>query len=347
MSAFENMPDVGKKKIKVHQPSSPNRAPLLLGLAGCLALLLCLALAGLGGWYLTLGPGASALPKLGSAIQPGQTPNAPAAASSPGGIKIAFSVYTGDSPEGKSIWVMSADGSDARQLIPTASSPAFSPDGKLLAYYHYTDGIYVANADGSNAHKILGETNAKYLAWSHDGKWIAFASKPNANQPGNINIDAVFLDGSRRRTIVIGGSMPSWSPNDQQIAFADCRGSDCGILKAGSLGGDGGTLIVKELGTNPAWSPDGSKIVYQADVDSIKQLFIVNADGSGKKQLTTGSATHVGAAWSPDGGTIFYRASENGSWGIWKMKADGSGQVKLRSDVEPVDWAYERLAVTR
>ena len=148
-------------------------------------------------------------------------------------------------------------------------------------------------------------------------------------------------------TVVIGGNMPSWSPNDQQIAFSDCRGSDCGVLKAGSLGGDGGTMIVKELGTNPAWSPDGNKIVYQADVDSIKQLFVVNADGSGKKQVTSGTASHVGAAWSPDGGTIFYRSPEGGSWGIWKMNADGSGQVKLKSDVEPVDWAYERLAVTR
>jgi Tol biopolymer transport system component len=348
MSAFDNMPDVGKK-IKVQGASQPNRTPLLLGLAGCLVLLLCLALAGVGAWFFALGPGASAVQKVGTAVQPGTAPTAPAASSgsSTKGIRIAYSVYTGDSPEGHSIWVMNADGSDAKQLVPTASSPAFSPDGKLIAYYHYTDGIYVANADGSNPRKVLGESNAKYLSWSHDGKWIAFSSKPNPNQNGNINIDAVFVDGSKRRTIVVGGAMPTWSPNDQQIAFADCRGSDCGILKAGSLGGDGGTLIVKELGTDPAWSPDGTKIVYQADVDSIKQLFTVNADGTGKKQLTSGTDTHVDAAWSPDGGTIFYRASVAGSWGIWKMNADGSNQVKLLGDVTPVDWAYERLAVTR
>lgn len=346
MSAFDNMPDVGKKGKKV-SPAQPNRTPLLVGLAaGCLLLLLCLALAGAGGWYWLLGPGAAPAQKVGSAVPPGSAPGAPAAATS--GVKIAYSVYTGDSPEGHSIWMMNADGSGAKQLIPTASSPAFSPDGKLIAYYHYTDGIYVAKVDGTNAHKILGESNAKYLAWSHDGKWIAFASKPNVNKDtGNINIDAVFADGSRRRTMVIGGSMPSWSPNDQQIAFADCRGSDCGILKAGSLGGDGGTMIAKELGTNPAWSPDGNKIVYQAEVDSIKQLLIVNPDGSGKKQLTTGAAPHVGAAWSPDGGAIFYRSPEGGNWGIWRMNADGSGQTKLLGDVTPVDWAYERLAVTR
>ena len=37
MSVFDNMPDVGKKKLKVHQPSQPNRTLMLLGgLAGCL-----------------------------------------------------------------------------------------------------------------------------------------------------------------------------------------------------------------------------------------------------------------------------------------------------------------------
>ncbi len=348
MSAFDNMPDVGKKKVKVQQPPPQKRMPVLLAaLAGLVLLLLCLMLAGIGAWYFTLGPGASPQ-KVGVAVPPGSAPTTPGASSAANtqGVKIAYSVYTGDSPEGHSIWVMNADGSDAKQVIRTASSPAFSPDGKQIVYYHYTDGIYVANADGTGAHKILGETNAKYLAWSHDGKWIAFASKPNANKDnGNINIDAIRVDGSGRRTIVIGGSMPAWSPNDQQIAFSDCRGSDCGILTAGSLGGDEGTMIVKELGTNPAWSPNGNKIVFQADVDSIKQLFVVNVDGTGKKQLTSGTSPHVGAAWSPDGNTIFYRSPQGGNWGIWKMDADGSGQVKLISNVEPVDWAYERLAV--
>jgi Tol biopolymer transport system component len=347
MSAFDNMPDVGKKKIKVNPPPQQKRTPMLLAaLAGLVLLLLCLLLASTGAWYFTLGPGASAQ-KVGIAVPPGSAPTTPSASSaaSTQGVKIAYSVYTGDSPEGHSIWIMNADGSDAKQLIRTASSPVFSPDGKQIAYYHYTDGIYVANADGTGAHKIVGETNAKYLAWSHDGTWIAFASKPAANQPGNVNIDAIRVDGSGRRTIVIGGSMPSWSPNDQQIAFADCRGADCGILTASALGGDEGSMIVKELGTDPAWSPNGNTIVYQADVDSIKQLFVVNVDGTGKKQLTSGTAPHVDAVWSPDGNTIFYRTSQSGDWGIWKMNADGSSPVKLIGNVEPVDWAFERLAV--
>jgi len=275
----------------------------------------------------------------------GATPGSASAAAVQPNVKIAYSVFTGDTAEGKSVWIMNADGSGAKRILPQASSPAFSPDGKQIAYYHWTDGIYVANADGSNAHKIVGETHAKFLAWSNDGKWIAFSSQPT--QKGNVNIDAVMVDGSKRRTIVIGGSMASWSPDDQWIVFADCRGSDCGILKASSLGGDSGAMIVADMATNPAWSPDGKRIVYQADVDGVKQLFVINADGSGKKQLTSGTAPHVGAQWSPDGAVIFLRSPEGGSWGIWRIQADGSGKTKLLGDVQPVDWAFERLAVTK
>ncbi len=106
------------------------------------------------------------------------------------------------------------------------------------------------------------------------------------------------------------------------------------------------TMVVGGLGSSPAWSPDGKKIVYQADTDGIKQLFVVAPDGTGKKQLTSGTMSHVGAQWSPDGSTIFYRAQEtNGNWSIWKMNADGSNPRQVANDYPPVDWAYERLAL--
>lgn len=341
-NAFENMPEVGKKKMA--QSSQPNRTPLLLGaLGGCLLLLLCVALAGGGYLWYSSAQGKSAASTTPS---PSSNPGQPSALGTSGSnVRIALSVDRVNPAERRDIWLMNSDGSDAKQILNEASSPVFSPDGSQIAFYHWTDGIYVANVDGSNAHKILGESNAKYLAWSHDGKWIAFSSQPSLKEGSPINIDAIRLDGSGRRLVIIGGSEPTWSPDDTQITFTSCRGSDCGIFRASSLGGDSGTKVVGDLATSPAWSPDGKKIVYQADVDGVKQLFTINPDGTGKKQLTTGTSLHVGAQWSPDGSTIFYRAAEGGNWGIWKMNADGSNQTKIANDYPPVDWAYERLAL--
>ena len=342
---FEHMPEVPKGKSKVQQ-SQPKRFPWILGLAGCLVLLLCVALAGLGSWFFLGGPGAALVQnqnaptlKTGNQTGPASTPvNASAAARG----KIAISVDVGAQPEGKSVWVMNADGSGAKKILDRASSPAFSPDGTLIAYYRWNEGIFVANADGTNSRKVVGESHAKYLSWSHDGKWIAFASQPIQKEGANVNIDAVLVDGSQRRTIVVGGSMPSWSPDDKELVFHTCR-SDCGIYKASAFGGDP-VMVVAEMGGNPSWAPDGKRIVYHADTDTVKQIFVINADGSGKKQITTGLVLHVDPIWSPDGSLIFYRSPEGGNWGIWRMNADGSNPVRIAESGPPVDWAYERLA---
>lgn len=347
---FENMPQVPKGKGKMGaQSSSPNRFPWIIGVVGCLVLLLCVALAGLtggGAWFFTSGPGAGLVPKAANQPSGGTQPGVagtPVAAAIPRG-KIAYSVETGGRPEDKFVYVMNADGTGAKQLLTNASSPAFSPDGTLIAYYHWNDGIYVANADGTQPRKIVGETNAKYLEWSHDGKSIAFSSQPGGK--GNINIDVVLSNGGGRRSVVIGGSIPSWSPDDKEIVFQTCRGADCGIYRVGILGGEP-VRIVGDLGGTPVWSPDGKKVAYHADTDQVKQLFVVNADGTGRRQITSGADIHVDPQWSPDGNYIFYRSPEGGSWAIWRVAADGASPTRIAPTDSPVDWAYERLAVSK
>jgi Tol biopolymer transport system component len=237
---------------------------------------------------------------------------------------------------------MNADGSGAHMLFERASDPAFSFDGTKIAYYHWTDGMYLANVDGSNAHKYIGDTKARSPAWSHDGRWIAFGGIANIDVvPSNV----LASETPERRGVVVG-AMPEWSPEDTQIAFQTCRENICGIYKANAQTG-AMMLIVGDDGSLPVWSPDGKTILYQKEVDGERQLFVINPDGTGKKQLTTGPAPHVAANWSRDGNLIFYRSTEGGAWAIWRMNADGSNRVKLIDGVPPVDWAFEKLAVSR
>ncbi len=257
--------------------------------------------------------------------------------------RLAFTVRRGDRPEDNYIWVMNADGTAAKEILKRASEPAFSPDGTRIAFYQWTDGIFVANADGTNVKKILGETNAGFLSWSNDGRWIAFSVRPGRS--GNIVTDAIAPDGTGRRSVTIGWS-PSWSPDDALVVFQTCRGAGCGIYKAPSTGGEAVPIITDDGGL-AAFSTDGKRILYQKDVDGVKHLFMINADGSGKKQLTSGASLHVSGNWSPDGNFIFYRSPEGGTWGIWRMNTDGSNRVKLANDLPPGDWPYDRIAVTK
>ena len=244
---------------------------------------------------------------------------------------------------------MNADGTGAKKILDRASHGFFSPDGTKVAYYHWTDGIYVANVDGTNPKKIIGDTftGGDYGSgiWSRDGQFIFFSAQPAGK--GNIVVDRASATDGAGRTSVVTGESASLSPDGTQIVFHTCRGSECGIFKSSSNPGSEAVKVVTDDGGLPAWSPIDNRIVYQKDVDGQKQLFIVNADGSGKKQLTQGPNMHVSPVWSPDGNYIFYRSPEGGDWGIWVMGADGTGARKLLGGVPPVNWPYERLATTK
>jgi TolB protein len=253
--------------------------------------------------------------------------------------KIAFSKSEGDRPEDKYLWIMNADGTGARMIFERASDPAFSADGTKIAYYHWTDGMWLANVDGSNARKWVGDSKARSPAWSHDGRWLAFTTidvVPSSVLPNETPV---------RRGVVVG-AMPEWSPDDTQIVFQTCRENTCGIYKANAQTG-ATMLVVGDDGALPVWSPDGRTILYQKEVDGKYQLFVINPDGTGKKQLTTGPAPHVAANWSRDGNFIFYRSPDGGAWAIWRMNVDGSNRVKLIDGMPPVDWAFEKLGVSR
>ncbi len=78
----------------------------------------------------------------------------------------------------------------------------------------------------------------------------------------------------------------------------------------------------------PAWSPDGSRIVFTCAVE----ICVMNDDGSGIVQLT--AIGHAEApAWSPDGSRIaFHREDETGNWDIYAMNADGGNIGRLTTD---------------
>lgn len=284
-------------------------------------------------------------PVVSPVASPASSPT-PKPATGPTG-KIAFSKNLGDRPEDKEVWIANADGSNAKKILDRASHPILSPDGTKIVYYRWTDGLFIANVDGTDVKKLVGDTftggNYGSGDWSNDGRFVVFTSQPAGR--GNIVTDRVAVDGTGRTTIVVGEA-PSYSPDDTQLVFHTCRGP-CGIYKSSSNPGSEATPIVTDDGGLANWSPDGKRIVYQKDVDGQKQLFLINPDGSGKKQLTTGPAMHVDAAWSPDSNFIFYRSPTGGTWGIWVMNADGSNPRKLIDNVVPVNWPYERIATSK
>ena len=88
---------------------------------------------------------------------------------------------------------------------------------------------------------------------------------------------------------------------------------------------------------NPHFSPDGSKIVFSLREDFLEkgksnsEIYVINRDGTGLRQMTDNPASDASAAWSPDGKSILFVSDRTGSPQAWLLPGDG-GEGKQLTD---------------
>lgn len=119
-----------------------------------------------------------------------------------------------------------------------------------------------------------------------------------------------------------------------KIAFVRNTG-DVGIYLM-NPDGSGITQLTAASGISD-WSPDGTRLAWGCN----GEICVINADGSGLRQITT-NAVAVLPDWSPDGTRMVFESSRDGNSEIYVMNADGSGQTRITDDPgidkEP-DWS--------
>ena len=224
-------------------------------------------------------------------------------------------------------------------------SPAYSPNGQRIAFSSGRDGenfrIFTMSADGSDVRQLTDDHGTS-PAWSPDGSTIVFASR----SPDGVSSSAIHLmnaDGSNRRLLPVpvkAARGTRWSPDGQRIAFVDGTnpgGSDnrWQVHTVAVDGTDSRRLSgPTDNDVYVDYSPDGRSLVITSCFTTCR-LFVVNADGTGRRQLTSGSPGEFTRAWSSDGQRIaFARGSGPGSVHLFVIDADGSNLRQLTTGTE-------------
>jgi Tol biopolymer transport system component len=226
----------------------------------------------------------------------------------------------------KQLYVLNDDGTSRRLDIGLGHSwgPEFSPDGTKLAFttqvadFKPTE-LWVANADGSDAHKVSGEvvvTGSWGYTWSPDSRRLAFSSDPDGRRNA---LYVAATDGSGARRITqddgVDRTYPRWSPRGDLIAFRrlpDPFTDDLQLAVISPDGGDERPLVHAQQSpggfAGSQWSPDGMRIAYfrkQADINSADIVEIVDLDGN-VTPVSDRSENSFNPVWSNDGTRIAY-----------------------------------------
>ncbi len=225
-------------------------------------------------------------------------------------------------------------GSHAQDDFPVLDSPhtiAYSAKGGVL---------YLSDREGKSKIKI---PNAKgdYLAWSPDGKKLAFREKYDDRNTWSIH--TVNIDGTSMKRLTHAknkwDSAPAWSPDGKKITFAREYKDSEGVWQAEIwiMNSDGSekTQIKSLKGSNPYFAPDG-RIVYSSEYkDKKSEISIADIDGNNIIHLTDNEAEEWHPDVSPDGEKIAFMSNRDGNHEIYVMDSDGSNQKRLTySDVD-------------
>jgi Tol biopolymer transport system component len=177
-------------------------------------------------------------------------------------------------------------------------------------------------------------------AVSPDGRRVLFV---RATTHENWDLWIMRTDGSHQRQLTRSDDAeldPVWSPNGRLIAFttharSSCPPSDCGDWLLWIMRPDGTGLrpIGREVGEGryPRWSPDGTKVVFESEIDSYGQAYaIAVAQIAGGSHVLVNGGAWQNPGWSPDGRwTAFDGLPENGRFGIFVVKSNGRSRRLL------------------
>ncbi len=229
--------------------------------------------------------------------------------------------------------------------------PAFSPDGKLLAFAWGGEknenlDIFIKQIDGEGMFRLTNHPASESdPAWSPDGKQLAFTrfTKPDCGiylMPAIGGVERKLTTLSPQRPTGIAGSELNWSPDGKLLAFGD-RESAQAPLKINLLNLETGQrqpLTNPPPGSSgdflPAFSPDGKTLAFvrTATADSHREILLVPVTGGESRQITKNTQQINSLAWLGNNRELVFSGlveGEKTSIGLHQININTGQQQRL------------------
>ncbi|MDR0458546.1 MAG: Tol-Pal system beta propeller repeat protein TolB [Burkholderiaceae bacterium] len=263
--------------------------------------------------------------------------------------RLAYVTRAGDR---YTLWVADADGENAQPAFSSPESiisPAWSPDGRSIAYVSFESRkpvVYVQNI-ASGRRQLLANFKGSNSAptWSPDGRTLAVT----LSLAGGSQLYLISAGGGRPQRITQSQSIdtePRFSPNGQQIYFVSDRGGSPQIYRMPAGGGSAQRVTFEgNYNVSPALSPDGRWMAYITRSGGDYQLRVMDLS-SGQINALTNTADDASPSFAPNSRLIVYTTKQGGRGALMTTTVDGKIKAQLAipsSDVREPAWGpYQR-----
>ncbi len=269
---------------------------------------------------------------------------------SPDGKLIAFSERDSEA-NSSGISLLTLEGLSRRQLTSPSGryagnpalvelgdlSPAFSPDGRWLAFVRRSASlagdIFLASVLSGEVKRLtFDNANLRGLAWMPDGRSLVFSS----SRGGQLSLWQVSAPRGSIGPLPVGeyATQVAISRRHDRLAYTRFNPSRLGIwTTAGNFGPPSRFLASTRSQYNATFSPDGTRVTFESERSGSHEIWRCESDGSNLVRLTNFGGPLTGTPrWSPDGTEIAFDSRVEGNGDIYVISAEGGVPRRLTTE---------------